>query len=396
MKTILYIEAGTYGGGSFESMYQHLCVLDRQKYRPLVVYLNQTPFIERVRALDIPVHLLYDRHYSLTSPVWQRQFWRVTHYLFDRYAKSLYLPFIRRVHAPVIGQIVTLIRQERVDLIHLNNHANRDLFAIMAAEATNTPCISHLRSMRGSVGFDHQRATYTDKIVTTYIANSQTTQNYWATKHIDISRTHLIHNGIPLLPIKAAPIRQQFNWDADTPVIACISPLTVDKGQEFLLAGFAHFHQQYPSARLLIIGGGTLQPKLENLANQLGIANKTTFAGYVTNAKEMAAAADIMVVPSKEDSFGRVVLESFLAQTPLVATDVGSIREVVTPEQNGLLVPYNDVNALTNAWNRLLTDKTLRQKLTTNGYQTIKENFSINEYARRVALIYDEILNNNQ
>ena len=61
---ILYIESGTSGGGSFESLYQCLKGINRRRFRPVVVYLNNNLYIERVKALGTPVYLLTDRLYS--------------------------------------------------------------------------------------------------------------------------------------------------------------------------------------------------------------------------------------------------------------------------------------------------------------------------------------------
>ena len=67
MYNILFLESGTSGGGSFESLYQHLRVIDRERWCPVAVYLNETRFVDSVRKLGIAVYVLTDWMYSTYS-----------------------------------------------------------------------------------------------------------------------------------------------------------------------------------------------------------------------------------------------------------------------------------------------------------------------------------------
>ena len=88
----------------------------------------------------------------------------------------------------------------------------------------------------------------------------------------------------------------------------------------------------------------------------------------------------------------RVALETMGAGTPLVANDVGAIRELVNHEENGMLIRYGDEDEFTNALHRLVNDEQLRTRLAKNGYMTISEQFSIEGYASKIEDIYLSIL----
>ena len=79
-------------------------------------------------------------------------------------------------------------------------------------------------------------------------------------------------------------------------------------------------------------------------------------------------------------------------KTPMVATNSGGIPEVVQHEYNGLLVDYDDDEALSQAMERVLTDKHLRAKLVKNGRKTVQDKFTIERYASEIERIYDHIL----
>jgi glycosyltransferase involved in cell wall biosynthesis len=84
----------------------------------------------------------------------------------------------------------------------------------------------------------------------------------------------------------------------------------------------------------------------------------------------------LLAVPSRMESLPQVIKEAFYLKTPVVATNVGGIPEIITHDETGVLVPPNDPQKLAEAINDLLADKTKREKLTANSYEYIIKNFS--------------------
>ena len=394
MHNVLFVESGTAGGGSFESLYQHLRVIDRQRFRPSVVYLNENRYVDRVLDLRIPVHILTDLLYSKHAfPLLRPAILKAAKWA-DRYFDAFYVDFRRMVHTPLIRRLERVIREEKADIIHLNVQTNRDLFGIMVAERTGVPCISHLRS-RYSGGFGQRRAAYTNRIVSAYVANSKEYKDYWEQKGLDAQKMWLVLNGIPLQQIASIDLRRSLSIsDQVRFVVGCVAPLrNTLKVDTYLLKAFAHFQSAYPDTVLVIVGDGKMKEYLIRQSRVLNIHDRVIFTGFQENAKELLASFDVSVVPSGFDSFGRVVLETMLARTPLVATDVGGIREAVQHEHNGLLIEYGDEEGFTEAMQRLLTDENLRERLVENGYRTIEERFSIERYAADIERVYESVLN---
>lgn len=140
------------------------------------------------------------------------------------------------------------------------------------------------------------------------------------------------------------------------------------KGVDVLLQAFAHLPAH---AHLHIVGDGSLRRTLERQAAELGIAERVTFAGYIPTPqvyREFARSA-VFCAPSRSEAFGNVLLEAQAAGCAVVATHVGGIPDIVEDGITGLLVPAEDVSALSTVLSTVLADATLRLSLGGAGQQ---------------------------
>ncbi len=139
------------------------------------------------------------------------------------------------------------------------------------------------------------------------------------------------------------------------------------------LDAVAMIKQHLPDVTALIVGDGQLRDELEMLANNRGIADCAFFTGWVepSDVPNYLAAADIFIGPSKQSSDGRIeaqgltFLEAMLAGTPVIATDLGGIKDSVKHEETGLLVPENAPDAISRSVLRLERDSELRGRIVT-------------------------------
>ena len=390
---ILFIETGgTISGGSFEMLYQHLRFLDRQKYRPVVVFINKNHYAELIRKMDISVYILTD--YLLSKHV-NRFLTLILHKLsrfIEIFTPYLYLPYIRFIKAPLIYKICRLIKKNNIELIHLHTQLHRDLFGVFAAKKMKVPCISHLRSNR-SHGFEARRARFCNQFITSYLAISKGIKNHWINLGLDKNKTKILYDGIIISSIKPANIRKDWNiGDEVKYIIGCVGRLSWEKGHIFLLNAFALFSKMMPDTVLVIVGDGDIKKELEQNAYDLGLREKIIFTGYQLNASDMTAAFDLLIVPSKEEPFGLVVIEGMRAGTPVIGTNAGGIPDIIEHNRNGMLIEYNDVEALSEAMKKLLIDEQLRSKVTSKGFETVKERFSIERYASELDIVYAKTL----
>ena len=114
-----------------------------------------------------------------------------------------------------------------------------------------------------------------------------------------------------------------------------------------------------------MIGRGIEQPRLEAVARELGIADRTRFTGFVSDAERDALleSSRVCVCPSTKEGWGLTVIDANSCGVPVVASDVPGLRDSVRDAQTGFLVPDTDVDAFAERIGRLLDDDDLAARM---------------------------------
>jgi glycosyltransferase involved in cell wall biosynthesis len=147
-----------------------------------------------------------------------------------------------------------------------------------------------------------------------------------------------------------------------------------------------------PDATLVVVGDGGERQALQALARELDIDARVVWAGWAGDPRAWLPAFDIWVLPSRFEAFPLALLEALLAESAVVATDVGSVAEVVRDGETGLLVPPEDPAALAAAMRQLLGQEELRRRLGAEGRRLVLERFTADRMARSFRALYDELL----
>ena len=376
MRTVLFVESGSGGGGSFESLYLILKTLDRERFRPVVVFLTTTRYVDQVRSLGVRVEVLTDLVFSARVPWWLRKRFEHTAYRSHRRFPGRLADWaVRLVHWPLLRGLRRLARDEGADLLYSNNQLNRNLFMVYAARDLGLPLVCHLRSM-SSDGFHPRKCALINRAVSANIAISRVVRDHWLGQGIDPARTLLIHNGLPPMgAVEPLNLRAEFDIPREHKVVVLVGRVEWEKNHPLMFEGFKLLLDRLPETTLLVVGDGTKLDEMRALARDMGLADRVVFTGYEPRAQAIIAGADLLAQPSLTDPFSRTVLEAMALGVPVVATDVGGAREAVEHDGNGLLVPLGDAGALARAMERLLRDGELRDRLTTAARETIRERF---------------------
>jgi glycosyltransferase involved in cell wall biosynthesis len=172
-----------------------------------------------------------------------------------------------------------------------------------------------------------------------------------------------MHNGITLPVLDAKPI-------AERPCrVAYLGRLEPYKRVDLLLRAVAALRPRFPDVEIVLVGRGSARPRLERLAAELGLAERTRFAGFVPDAERdaLVAEARVCACPSVKEGWGITVIEANAVGTPVVATDAPGLRDAVRPGETGLLVtdgPAQDfAQRLAGAIGRVLSDEALASRL---------------------------------
>jgi glycosyltransferase involved in cell wall biosynthesis len=277
------------------------------------------------------------------------------------------------------------LRARRIDVLqtHLVHGA---IVGTAAARLARTPLLVHMRHHiddvrlsggRLHVELDRALARAADEV----IVPSHAAKRYLvAEEGIDAGRIHVIHLGFDTDALSGSDadglaVRRTLGIEDGAFVAGCVARFSPNKGHRFLFAALARLAEERPDARLLLVGQGDPAPYRAE-ARTAGVVHRTLFLGTRSDVPSCLRAMDVVVLPSLSESFNQVIIEALAAERPLVATDVGGAREVLTDEANALLVPPGDVDALHRALRRVAFDGDLRARLRANARPSI-ERFSV-------------------
>lgn len=187
-------------------------------------------------------------------------------------------------------------------------------------------------------------------------------------------------------------VRSEF-VESDEVLLGTVARLTEQKDLETLLEAFAEVLETHPKTGLAIVGDGPKRDELEKLAREYDISENVSFTGYRSDIPQLMHAFDTFVLPSRWEGFGRVFLEAMAASTPIVASNVSAIPEIVIDEETGLLADVGETQEFTSAINNLLESDDLRTELGKNGRNRLEEQFTVEKMVHETTEVYDEILN---
>jgi len=156
------------------------------------------------------------------------------------------------------------------------------------------------------------------------------------------------------------------------------------KGVDILLNAFRRLEPEFPEARLQILGHNPDNSELRALA--AGIKHVEFLKAQLQpKALETISNAAVLVLPSRCEGMGRVLLEAMHAAVPVVGSDVGGIPHIIRDGENGFLFPSENVEALEAILRRLLADPALRERLGKRGREMALEEFTEARYAKAFA-----------
>jgi glycosyltransferase involved in cell wall biosynthesis len=171
----------------------------------------------------------------------------------------------------------------------------------------------------------------------------------------------LDENRVEVLPNPAPAERPDGAEDLPPGTLVFAGRLTAQKGLATALEALV----RVPAARLVLVGDGPDRAALEELARETGLDGRVEFRGSRPRRDVLRtlAGADAALLPSEWENLPHAAIEALAMGTPVVATAVGGVPEIVRDGENGLLVPPRDPQALAEAIERVIGDKPLRDRL---------------------------------
>jgi len=162
-------------------------------------------------------------------------------------------------------------------------------------------------------------------------------------------RVYLVPNGIDVVAAAPVPLRDGLGVPDDAILAVAIGGMERNKGFDLLIDAAAMLDA---GVHVVLVGGGTPEARaaMEERAQRLGVSARVYFLGHRSDARAVAAACDVFVLPSRSEGFPVVMLEAMAAGVPVVATDVGGVRDALAERMGrraaGWIVPVDDAGGI--------------------------------------------------
>jgi glycosyltransferase involved in cell wall biosynthesis len=206
----------------------------------------------------------------------------------------------------------------------------------------------------------------------------------WAERLVERKAVYVIPNSIPAAAIQHNGARHARDSGG---TISAMGRLVALKGFDMLLEAFSRCADKHRDWSLIILGEGAERSRLENLARELGIADRVRMPGLMHDPFRILRETDLFVLSSRREGFPMALVEAMACGLPVIAADCPSgPRDIIRDGVDGVLVPPSDVDALTAAMDRLMTDQVERQRLGAKAPE-VTERFSIDKVMEK----WDEV-----
>ena len=304
----------------------------------------------------------------------------------------------------LLGQlraVVDLLRSERFDLIHAHWLIPQGFVAVLslALSRRRIPlvCTSHggdLYALRGKI-LQRLKRWIMDKSVALTVVSTAMKKTV-VDMGVDPDKVEVVPMGVDLKGLFTPDPHVQRKTDE----LLFVGRLVEKKGVHFLLEAMPAVLKKHPTVRLILAGSGPMEPELRQQAQRLHLSERVVFLGMVSQTQlpalyQRAALAIFPFVVAKsgdQEGFGLVQVEAMGCECPVIAGDLPAIHDIITHEENGLIFPSGNAEALADTMLKLLDDPELRARLAEEGRKRVVQKFDWEIIAGKYAGVYNMLI----
>lgn len=189
--------------------------------------------------------------------------------------------------------------------------------------------------------------------------------------------------------------KKRLGIDSNDRIILFVGNLKAVKGVSSLIGAFSEYIKKNGSHRvsLYLIGDGNERQYLEKLINDLKLVKNVFFMGGKSHDEIplWLSAADLFVLPSRSEGFPTVIPEAMMCGTPVIATEVGGVPEIITDGKTGMLVKPGDIEQLANSINTVMDNEAIKNRLVNNAIE-LSKGYTWDNNAIQYMRIYKKLL----
>lgn len=375
---IIYLLGTFVVGGTQTQILETLRRLDRERFDARVAGFGQDGILrEQLDALGIPVTM-----FDFTG-------------IDGRMHLSSYAQLYR-----FLSELVRYFRREQPDIVQTFLFWP-NIYGSIAAKLAGVPVI--ITGRRGLSERNMLRWYYrwllavSNMLATVVVANAEAVKDHSLSHEYGLRATKIrvLYNGFDCkryqIKIDTRHKKQALGIAPDVPVIGVVSNLLPCKGLEDVIDAAARVAQTVPKAVWLFIGRDDgLQAQLSERARLAGISEAVRFLSQRSDVPELLAILDILVSASHSEGLPNCVLEGMAAGKAIVATRVGGTAELIENGRSGYIVPKANPVEMAHAVERLLRDRTLREKFGQQARQEAENRFEFARILSQIESFYEE------
>jgi glycosyltransferase involved in cell wall biosynthesis len=299
-----------------------------------------------------------------------------------------------------IRRAVHFIKEKKIDVVHTHCFYT-NIFGMTGAFLARVP--ARVTSKGETDGFrtpmQKRAERMAFRLADRVIANCHVVENQLIKEGVDSAKIIQHYNGLDMERLKVRPgLRREealaaFGLPANRRYVSIVANLhNPVKDHPMFLRAAARVRARVPDAAFAIAGEGELMEGLRTLTAELGIEQDVFFLGRCDHVANLLFASDIGVLSSKAEGFANAILEYMAAGLPVVATDVGGVREAIAENQTGYVVPSGDDMTMAARIIDLLNSPERARAMGERGKLIVAEKFSCNRHLQNTLELYDELL----
>jgi len=357
---ILYLLSSSNLWGARKSFLEILKFINREKFTPFTILPRPGPLENELAKIQVEYRIIH-------LPPWRK---------WNRWRK-------RR---KALKELLSFLKENNFSLIHANSHFVTP-YAIKTGKLLGLPVITHIRALLTPDKIRKYLIQKSDLIICNSLASSKVFPPHLQQK------VKVIYNGIDTNHYKPAPSEKvrEFRKSlgiSDEPILGYLGKISREKGVDILLEILPELKKE---GIKILVGGEVRRERDKDLETTLKNSG-AILLGNVDNTPLFYSSIDILFFPTRIESFGRVAVESLSCKTPVVASRVGGVKEIVEEEKTGYLFsPENPREALEKIL-ILANNPQKRKEMGERGREVVMEKFEIREKVKEIEEIYTWIL----
>lgn len=356
---VLFVNTDLRVGGQERNLVRLVRGLDRRRIRPVVACLKEPGALApEVEAAGIPLYSRLIRH---------------------------------KLDLGVLLRLGRILRREGIRVVCTEGSGDKMFWGRLAGWLWRCDgLVSTLHKTRSADGRPVvERANrWLTPLTDVYLAVARAQAEYLvAEEGLPRNKVQVLYNGVDLAAYGGCDktaARAELGLPGDRPVVLHVAAFRPEKRHDLLLEAASRVSREMPGVLFLLAGDGPTRSRVADRVKALGLEGVVRLLGSRDDVPLLQAAADVAVLCSDAvvETFPLSVLEAMAGRRPVVATDVGGLREQVVPEETGLLVPEGDAGALGAALLRLLRDPELAERMGAAGRERVARLFSLERMIR--------------